>query len=299
MRVGIITPVVLLLPRSHNAWEIDAGVDALVTVAQAADQLGYHHLTASEHVAVPVDVEARRGKRYWDLLATLSYLAALTERIRLCTNVVVLPYHHPAEIVKHYGTLDLLSGGRLVLGVGVGSLEREFALLGKPFEGRGALADDAIRAVRAMWGRREPEYHGTHFDIAGVVIDPTAPRTEVPIWVGGRTRRSLRRAVELGDGWMPFLLGPDEIRATLDWGRGLAAWQERATPLDVILWPEPAVDPLTERDRILRQAGEYAALGATVLNYRFRSDSLAHHLDQMAALTEILDVTPPDPTAQA
>jgi probable F420-dependent oxidoreductase len=292
VRVGIITPIVLLLPRSHNAWEVGAGVDDLVAVARAADQLGYHHLTASEHVAVPVDVEARRGKRYWDLLATLSFLAAHTERIRLCTNVVVLPYHHPAEIVKHYGTLDLLSGGRLVLGVGVGSLEAEFALLRKPFAGRGALADDAIRAVRAMWGRREPEYRGTHFEVAGVVVDPAAPRTDVPIWVGGRTRRSLRRAVELGDGWMPFLLGPDDVGAMLAWAREQPEWHRRATPLDVILWPEPAVDPGRERDRIRRQADEYRALGATVLNYRFRSESLAHHLDQMAALTEILDVTP-------
>ena len=73
MRLGIITPIVILLPRAHNAWEVDATVDDLVAIVHAADRLGYHHLTASEHIAVPVDVEARRGKRYWDLLSTLSY----------------------------------------------------------------------------------------------------------------------------------------------------------------------------------------------------------------------------------
>ncbi len=289
MRIGIITPIVLLLPRSHNAWEIDAGVDDLVAVARAADELGYHHLTASEHVAVPVDVEARRGKRYWDLLATLSYVAALTERIRLLTNIVVLPYHHPMEVVKHYGTLDLLSGGRLILGVGVGSLREEFELLEKPFDERGARADDAIRAIRAAWGVRSPEYRGSHFHIGDFVVDPTAPRTELPIWVGGRTRRSLRRAVELGDAWMPFLVEPDEVAAMLGWARTLPAWHERPQPVDIVLWPEPAVDPSTEADRIRRQADELVALGATVLNYRFRSDSLAHHLDQMEALTRIFD----------
>lgn len=291
MRLGIITPIVILLPRSHSSWEIDARVGDLVAVAQAADQLGYHHLTASEHIAVPVDVEARRGQRYWDLVATLSYLAAVTERIRLATNMVVLPYHHPLEIVKHYGTLDRLSGGRLILGVGVGSLREEFDLLDKPFAGRGDLSDDAIRAVRTAWGEREPRYDGTHFSFADVVVDPTGVQNRVPIWVGGRTPRSLRRAVELGDAWVPFLLGPDEVRTMLDRARDTDAWSARTTALDVALWPEPALDPLGPRDQIIEQAERHLAAGATILNYRFPSRSLAHHLEQMEALTTILDPT--------
>ena len=101
---------------------------------------------------MPVDVEARRGKRYWDLLSTLSYLAAVTDRIRLATNMVVLPYHHPLEVVKHYSTLDRLSNGRVILGVGVGSLQEEFAMLGRDLAGRGERSDDAIRAIRAVVG---------------------------------------------------------------------------------------------------------------------------------------------------
>ena len=83
---------------------------------------------------MPIDVEARRGKRYWDLLSTLSYLAAVTDRVRLATNMVVLPYHHPLEVVKHYGTLDRLSKGRVILGVGVGSLQEEFACSGRKLD---------------------------------------------------------------------------------------------------------------------------------------------------------------------
>lgn len=289
MRVGIITPIVLLLPRSHNAWEIDATVADLVAVSKAADRLGYHHLTASEHVAVPVDVEPRRGQRYWDLLSTLSYLAAITERIRLATNMVVLPYHHPLEVVKHYSTLDRLSGGRLILGVGVGSLKEEFALLGKEFDGRGERSDDAIRAIRAAWGKRVPTYHGTHYQFADVVVDPTAVQERVPIWVGGRTRRSLRRALEHGDAWVPFLLRPDDVRAMLAWAKNTEMWETRDRPLDIALWPEPAVDPFTESDRILEQAAELVDLGATILNYRFRSNALSQHLDQMALLMELLE----------
>ncbi len=289
VRVGIITPIVILLPRSHNEWEVDATVDDLVAVAQAVDRLGYHHLTASEHVAIPVDVEARRGMRYWDLLSTLAYLAAVTRRIRLATNMVVLPYHHPLEIVKHYGTLDRLSAGRLVLGVGVGSLHEEFDLLGKEFDGRGARADDALRAIVASWGEREPRYSGTHFAFDDVVVDPTAVQSRPPIWIGGRTDRSLRRAVELGDAWVPFLLGPGEVRTMLDRAADTPAWAARAEPIDVALWPEPAIDVLGEPDRVHDQAAEHVAAGATVLNYRFPSRSVAHWIEQATALRETLD----------
>ena len=289
MRIGIITPIVLLLPRSHNEWEVDASVDDLVAVATAADRLGYHHLTASEHVAVPVDVEACRGKRYWDLLSTLSFLAAVTHSIRLATNMVVLPYHHPLEVVKHYGTLDALSGGRVILGVGVGSLREEFALLGKGFAGRGDRADDALRAIRASWGRREPRYDGEHYRFGDVVVDPAGVQERLPIWVGGRTDRSLRRALEFGDAWVPFLLGPDEVRSMLDRAAASPAAEGRPRTLDVALWPEPALDVLREPGRVREQFDEHVAAGATILNYRFPSRSLEHHLEQMEALTEILD----------
>jgi probable F420-dependent oxidoreductase len=288
MRLGIITPIVIVLPRSHNAWEVDATVADLVTIVQAADRLGYHHVTASEHVAIPVDVEARRGMRYWDALATLSYLAAVTDQIRLATNMVVLPYHHPLEVVKHYGTLDRLSGGRLILGVGVGSLEPEFRLLGKEFEGRGARADDAIRAIRAAWGVREPRYAGSDYEFADFVVDPPAPRPDVPIWNGGRTARSLRRAVELGDGWVPFLVGTDDVAAMLARARDTEAWAARAAPLDVALWPEPALDPITDPDGIREQVEVHRAAGATILNWRFPSRSVTHHVEQMEALAGLL-----------
>src|SRR5437867_1168439 len=147
MRVGVTTPVLSLLPRAHARWEEDAGLPEVVEIARALDRLGYHHLTCSEHVAIPAPVAAVRGGRYWDPLATLGYLAAHTERIRLATHVLVLGYHHPLELAKRYGTLDRVCGGRLILGVGVGSLREEFDLLRVEFEGRGERADEAILAA--------------------------------------------------------------------------------------------------------------------------------------------------------
>src|SRR6185295_7552645 len=121
--------------------------------------------------------------RYYDPLATLAFIAAQTSRIRLVTHVLVLPYHHPLALAKRYGTLDRLSGGRLILGVGVGTLEREFALLDAEFAGRGARYEDALRALRAALAGPAPEYEGTHYRFAGVVVDPCAVQARVPLWL--------------------------------------------------------------------------------------------------------------------
>ena len=117
---------------------------------------------------------------------------------------LVLGYHHPLEIVKRYGTLDHVSGGRVILGVGVGSLKEEFDLLGAPFDDRGARGDDALRALRAALPSNEPAYEGEFYSFGGLTVDPCALQPHMPIWIGGRTKRSLRRALTLADGWCPF-----------------------------------------------------------------------------------------------
>jgi probable F420-dependent oxidoreductase len=277
--LGIISPIVTLNPRAHNAWEESAGVDELIAVARAADRLGYHHLTCSEHVAVPVEAAARRGGRYWDPSSTLGFLAAHTAHVKLATHVLVLAYHHPLELVKRYGTLDVLSGGRLILGVGVGSLQEEFELLRASFDGRGAAADDSLRAMRAAFGRRE---------VDGFLVDPSGLQAPPPFWIGGRTARSLRRAVELADGWVPFGVTLDEARAMLQRASATQAWERRATPIDVVLWPEPPVDPTGEPEGFRRQIEHARSAGATMVNLRFVSQSLEHHLEQMEAAVAAL-----------
>ena len=216
LKLGLVTPVVNLNPRfDPPAWEIDGTVDDLVAVAQEADRLGYQWVSCPEHVAVPVAMADQRGGRYFDPVATLAYLAAATERIGLLSHVVVLGYHHPLALVKQYGTLDLLSGGRVILGVGVGSLEAEFDLLGADFTGRGARADDALGAIRAAFGRAEPSYDGSVYSFSGFRVEPSGVQDRLPIWVGGRTRRSLRRALAHGDGWIPFGLDADALATML------------------------------------------------------------------------------------
>ncbi len=230
LRIGITTPVLTMLPDNHAGWEVNGTIEDVAEVAKAADRLGYSHVSCSEHVIIPTDVGAVRGSRYWDPLATFGYLGAVTTRIRFVTNVLVLGYHHPLEIAKRYGTLDQVTGGRVILGLGVGSLKEEFDLLGVPFEDRGARGDDSLRALRASLSTLRPEYDGPYYSYSDVVVDPCARQERVPLWIGGRTRRSLRRAVELGDGWLPFGLGADDMGAFIAKARETPAWAERTHP---------------------------------------------------------------------
>lgn len=273
MRIGLSTPVVTAVPGLTSAWEATAGPDELGSIAACADELGFDHLTCSEHVVVPVEVAATRGGTYWDPLATLSFLAARTRAIRLVTSVLVLPYHHPLEIVKRYGTLDRLSGGRVVLGVGVGSLREEFDLLDAPWDDRGAVTDARMRELRAAWGQSE---------VDGMLVSPAAPRDSVPLWVGGRTGRSLRRALELGDGWMPFGLHPDQLADML-------SRAELPAGFDVILSPARALDPLGDPDGSESAVRRLQSTGATLATCRISATSAEHYCEQLHALHALAD----------
>jgi probable F420-dependent oxidoreductase len=280
LRLGLSSPVVTANPGAHDPWETDAGIAELTRVAEVADRLGFHHLTCSEHVAVPTAVAAERGATYWDPLATLGYLAARTERIRLATQVLVLGYHHPLEIAKRYGTLDVISGGRLVLGLGVGSLQEEFDLLGATFEGRGAIADDALAALRASLGRRSPRYAGSHFSFDDLVVEPHAVQEPVPLWIGGRTPRSLRRALEHGDGWVPVGLGVDALADML--GR-----TELPDGFEVVLSAGRPVDPLGDPEGTATRIRRVRDAGATLVSTAVRAGSVDHYCEQLEALAAL------------
>jgi probable F420-dependent oxidoreductase len=288
LRLGILTPVLTLLTGSHAGWEQDGTIEDVARIARAADDLGYDHLTCSEHIAVPESAVATRGGRYWDPLATFGYIAAQTSQIRLMTDVLVLGYHHPLEIAKRYGTLDRVSGGRLVLGLGVGSLREEFELLGVPFEDRGARADDHLRALRASMSQRVPAYDGSHYRFSGMVIDPCAIQARVPFWIGGRTARSLRRAVELGDGWCPFGLAPDAIAGMLATAAGSPTWAARGERLEVVLQTVRPVEPVAAPDAAAAAARELRDSGATMLSLRLVHRSVDHYLEQLEAMVGVV-----------
>jgi alkanesulfonate monooxygenase SsuD/methylene tetrahydromethanopterin reductase-like flavin-dependent oxidoreductase (luciferase family) len=167
--------------------------------------------------------------------------------------VTPIPRRRPHKLARETGTLDRLSGGRLVLGVGVGSLQEEFDLLGTPWTDRGARGDDALRALRAALSRPTATYHGEFYDFDDVILEPYAVQDRIPIWVGGRTRRSLRRAVELGDGWAPFGLRLGDITEILT-----AAGSHDG--LEVVLYTPRPIDPLGDPDAARLHADQALAL---------------------------------------
>lgn len=284
LRIGIVPPIVNRNPRfSPPEWELEAEIEDLANVIQAAERFGFEFSCFPQHVALPVEGEERRGAIYWDPAATMGYIAARTTTMKLATYVIVLGYYHPLQIAKTFGTLDRISGGRLILGVGVGSLEPEFRLLGRSFEDRGARGDDAMRALRAALGKRVPSYHGEYYDFDGFVVDPHAVQERVPIWVGGRTARSLRRALELGDGWAPFGLTLDKLTPIIDAKRDEIG--ARGEDFDLVLAPEPPLDPVGRPDDAAEVARNYAAAGATKLNLRFHHNSPTHYVEQLEAMS--------------
>ncbi|GIH72416.1 TIGR03619 family F420-dependent LLM class oxidoreductase [Sphaerimonospora thailandensis] len=276
LHIGLISPIVSRVPAVSCEWEDEAGIEELARIAETADRLGFHHLTCSEHIAVPTGGTTTRGAVFWDPLPTLGFLAARTRRLRLATQVVALGLHHPLAVAKRYGTLDRVSDGRLILGVGIGSIEEEFELLEVPFRSRAKRTNEAMRALRCSLGRREPQFTGEFFSYSDVIVEPHAVQEHVPMWVGGRSGASLDRALGLGDGWVPTDLGHEVVA-------GMLAEREVPDGFDVVLGTG-LCDPIGQAARTVAAIEAASAAGATVVNVTIRSRSAGHYCEQVEAL---------------
>ncbi|MDQ1018536.1 putative F420-dependent oxidoreductase [Streptomyces afghaniensis] len=201
---GIQLPVQSQSTIYAEPWEAAAGPEDLLAVARAADRAGFAYLASCDHVAIPRRLASAMSTVWYDPVATLAFLAAATDRTRLLSHVAVVALRHPLLTAKQYATLDHLSGGRLILGVGAGHVREEFEALGADFERRGAVLDESVDALRAALGPEEfPEHHGKFYDFEGLGQRPRPAQDRVPVWVGGSSPAALRRAALRGDGWLP------------------------------------------------------------------------------------------------
>ena len=208
--------------------------DTLARWAQTVEGLGFDLLMVSDHIAVTPDVAEQYPAPFYEPFTTLAWLAGLTHRVRLGTTVLIVPYRHPLLVARMAANLNDLSGGRLVLGVGVGWARQEFDALGVAFGQRGRLTDEHLLAIRAAW-RDDQDYRGG----------------QIPIWVGGNSDAALRRAVRLGDAWHPLRFTPGWLTSAVDRLTTAAADQHRPRPA---LMPRIALQltaaPVTGEDRL-------------------------------------------------
>ncbi|MFE8014452.1 TIGR03619 family F420-dependent LLM class oxidoreductase [Streptomyces antibioticus] len=297
---GIQLPVQSQSTIYAEPWEADAGAAELVAVARAADRAGFAYIAVCDHVAIPRRLAGAMSTVWYDPVATLAHLAAVTERVRLLAHVAVVGLRHPLLTAKQYATLDHLSGGRLILGVGAGHVREEFEVLGVDFERRGAVLDETIDALRAALGPEEyPAHHGKRFDFEGLGQRPRPAQDRVPLWVGGSSPAAVRRAALKGDGWLPQGDPRDRLPAQIERLRRLREDAGITRPLTVGALTEPlyvgtpAWDvgrrTLTGPARALAESlRAYAAMGVDQIQVRFRSRDLAELTDQIAAFgTEV------------
>ena len=191
--------------------------ETIMAVAQRAEALGYAYLGVADHLIVPVHTDVRypyTADGIWpgaptgecfDAIATLAFLAGCTQRIKLLTSVAVVPYRPAVLAAKLFLTADVLSGGRVIAGVGTGWMKEEFEALGTPpFAERGAVTDEYLQAWRALWTEERPALDGKYANFDNVVFAPKpASKPHLPIWVGGESPPALRRTVKFGDAWYP------------------------------------------------------------------------------------------------
>ncbi len=282
---------------AREPWEDGAGPDELVAIARKADETGFAYIAVCDHVVVdrrpPSD---RMGPGWYVTVATLAYLAAVTTHVRLLSSIAVIGYRHPLVTAKQWTTLDRLSGGRAILGVGVGWIESEFDVLGASFARRGALADEAIDVVRACFLEEYPVVSTPTFSLDGSFgMAPRPVQSPIPIWIGGRGRPALRRVAERGDGWIPQGTPRSEIaaeiaiveehrsrvrpEATIDYGYVSEPMYVGTPPFDVSDRPTISGPP-SVLAASMRWLGE---LGINHVQVRFRSRTVDEYLDQMDA----------------
>jgi probable F420-dependent oxidoreductase len=284
--------------------------EMLETVIEA-EELGFDVVTLPVHLLPPEWPAAEMSTKFWYDLPTLgAFLAGATKKIRFLTSVMVVPYHPPVQMAKALATFDHLSGGRVLLGVGAGWMKAEFRRLGLPFEARGEMTDEYLRAMIELWTSDSPVFHGKWVSFEDVSFFPRPVQRPIPIMVGGSGRAPLRRAAQLGHGWFPMTATLDELAEGVATIRRLRAEAGRA---DAPLWvgftgfgmasdPEtarmrghvdnrevPIVAPRRTPDEAVAAIQGYAAAGVNFLSVGFEwasADDLRRELRSFA--TEVM-----------
>lgn len=275
------------------------GPEAVLRMARALERIGFDHIDIFDHVVMGHPIEGRppgpynAGMPILEALMTLSHIAAVTTRVTLGTEVLVLPQREPVLVAKQVSTLDTLSGGRVRLGVGVGWQESEYEALGESFRTRGARMDEAIALMRAYWGEARVDFAGAHYRAIAMAMEPKPPQgRQIPVWIGGYSEAAFRRVGRLGDGWLA-----SRVTDAIDARRSIEAIRRYAEtagrdPASIGLQSMVAPPPrdvegkrfYAEPDRVVARVAELKAMGFqwVALNATALFQSGARSVDAMA-----------------
>ena len=289
MRFGMQLPVQSQSTFYAEPWEASSGRDELAAIAIACDRSGFDYIAVCDHVAIPAEKAQAMSTVWFDTIATLGWLAGITTTTRLLSHVYVPAYRHPLVTAKAFATLDELSGGRAILGVGAGHVEKEFEVLGIPFADRGRLTDEALDGITAAWSE-EFGWPGGEFGQKPMPATKGGP----PIWVGGSSPAALRRAAQKGDGWLPQGTTKPEMPGAVDDIRAKREAYGRTGEFTfgAIMRPVFLGDPgpdwelgkatlAGDVDRIRREVADYDAMGVDQVQVRFRSRSAQEYVEQI------------------
>jgi probable F420-dependent oxidoreductase len=260
--------------------------DELVAAARAAEAAGFDSVWAGEHIVLPdpqmppSPMDPREPAL--DSLLALTWAAAHTTSIKLATGIVILPQRNPLVLAKEVATLDVLSRGRVMLGVGVGYLEPEFTALGANFAERGPVTDEYLDAMEALWYAEQPEYHGRFTDFAGIDAHPRPVQRPIPLVASGHSRSAYRRAMRRAHGWYGYWLTPDDAARSISGLQAAAQAVDRPTSLGAL---EISVTPrgrlTTERIAAFAEAGVHRLVPLAVDDPRQTIDAAVAALEAL------------------
>ncbi len=295
MKFGVTIPGLFLYPVIAQPWEASLSGEEILRIARRAEELGFDWISVPDHIIMPNEEVEVMGPRWAEAFTSIAVIAGATKSIRVTNSILILPYRDPILLAKMVSTLDFLSGGRLILSVAVGHTQREFDILGVPFDKRGAITDEYLRAMKELWTSDNPTFSGEHVQFHDVTFEPKpVQKPHPPIWIGGNARPVIRRAAALADGWYPWLMTPERLREGLDYLHEQPAFQDRTTPFEIVTDTlEMQVDEetheqtgettiLTGKDEIIDRIGRYKDAGMTGTGAVIPPvDSLEQYLERM------------------
>lgn len=304
---GIQLPVQSQSTIYVDDWEQGAGAGELGAVARQADESGFFYVAVCDHTVIPRRLAGPMSTTWYDTTATLGWLAAATTRVRLLSHVFIAALRHPLRTAKEMATVDVLSGGRLIVGVGAGHVPEEFELLGVDFSRRGALLDEAIDGIAAGLSEEFPALPGPRWPASDLGVSPRPiQQPRPPIWVGGSSPAALRRAAARGEGWLPQTPKRSEMAELIP---RLLELRQELRPGDPIAigalcgplhvgradWDLPRGTRAGSPEELAEDLAAWVALGVSHMQLRFPSRSASETCEQMAAFAE--SVAPLVPSA--